>query len=353
MVLPLAPRSAIAACGALVLLSLLRATVAQDTCGAAETSSASRTPCALLQSASHVQTERQLLTEGPIPTEDSPATGGTDGVGVGANTSPATGGTDGVDGETATNSSWTSLQGAAGSVKAAVVNTASAVKNTTLQAGQDIADFANSTWAGIKSAVGISAGAPDSTGAQLRNASSSGAVNETDLEAIWDAIDNLTKSVGSAASKAWNATTSMLTNPVRAAKGDVVTSTTCFTQDTGIGESWYTHVATEGSPCTFGVDKRDEGFHCIAQGGAYGANGWCWTTAAATHWGRCADGCPLAGPDKAIATEIEKLQEQIADLKESVERSAEQSGNQAVQQSVERPGEQSGNQSGEQSVKST
>ena len=72
------------------------------------------------------------------------------------------------------------------------------------------------------------------------------------------------------------------------------------------------------------MDPRDEGSHCIEQAtskslpheceaGALGPNGWCWTSKAAkasrindgvvfqerSVWGKCSDGCPLTGQEKA------------------------------------------------------
>lgn len=65
--------------------------------------------------------------------------------------------------------------------------------------------------------------------------------------------------------------------------------------------------AEPGTLCVFGVDDRDEGFHCIMDDEKYGSFGWCYTSKDADAWGSCSESCPLFGPPKILAAKIEKL----------------------------------------------
>eukprot|EP00403_Amphidinium_massartii_P008878 CAMPEP_0178422860 /NCGR_PEP_ID=MMETSP0689_2-20121128/27393_1 /TAXON_ID=160604 /ORGANISM="Amphidinium massartii, Strain CS-259" /LENGTH=179 /DNA_ID=CAMNT_0020044441 /DNA_START=41 /DNA_END=577 /DNA_ORIENTATION=- len=79
-----------------------------------------------------------------------------------------------------------------------------------------------------------------------------------------------------------------------------------------------TRVAAPGTPCLFGVDPRDEGFHCIAEL-TFGSYGWCWTTANQTLWGPCSYGCPLYGQAKVLGDRLNAIAEDLASLKKTVE----------------------------------
>eukprot|EP00927_Polykrikos_kofoidii_P073877 TRINITY_DN69894_c0_g1_i1.p1 TRINITY_DN69894_c0_g1~~TRINITY_DN69894_c0_g1_i1.p1 ORF type:complete len:332 (-),score=64.03 TRINITY_DN69894_c0_g1_i1:274-1212(-) len=67
----------------------------------------------------------------------------------------------------------------------------------------------------------------------------------------------------------------------------------CVTQETtGPPSKWYT-TSPPGTPCVFGVDVLDEGWHCIMEAGdPYGDFGWCWT--GKNSWGSCSEDCPSA-----------------------------------------------------------
>lgn len=62
-----------------------------------------------------------------------------------------------------------------------------------------------------------------------------------------------------------------------------------------------------GTPCVFGVDPRDEGFHCILDDSTYGSLGWCYTSSGKSRWGSCGEQCPLFG-------QAAKLEKQLKDL---------------------------------------
>jgi len=87
----------------------------------------------------------------------------------------------------------------------------------------------------------------------------------------------------------------------------VVASKSCVTMETPADSQWLYYVAPTGTPCLFGVDERDEGSHCIDQGGDLAADGWCWTDEARRTWGKCTDSCPLSGQAKVLAKKMDKI----------------------------------------------
>jgi len=64
--------------------------------------------------------------------------------------------------------------------------------------------------------------------------------------------------------------------------------------------------APAGTPCVFGVDSRDEGWHCIKDA-YYGSNGWCYTADDKSAWGSCSEKCPLFGASKVLAAKIDGI----------------------------------------------
>merc|ERR1719375_2289566 len=66
-------------------------------------------------------------------------------------------------------------------------------------------------------------------------------------------------------------------------------------------------LSPEGTACVFGVDARDEGYHCIMEDGKFGANGWCYTSKDASSWGACSAGCPLFGQAKLLSARVTAL----------------------------------------------
>jgi len=78
----------------------------------------------------------------------------------------------------------------------------------------------------------------------------------------------------------------------------------------------YTHkvehaTAPAGTQCMFGVDSRDEGFHCIYDHAKHGSFGWCYTKSDKSEWGSCSESCPTKGPTRVLSQRIEGLQNKI------------------------------------------
>jgi len=65
--------------------------------------------------------------------------------------------------------------------------------------------------------------------------------------------------------------------------------------------------APQGTLCKFGVTPKDEGSHCVLDGGKYGSFGWCYTKDDRSEWGSCGEGCPLEGSSEVLAARIDLL----------------------------------------------
>jgi len=94
---------------------------------------------------------------------------------------------------------------------------------------------------------------------------------------------------------------------------NVTNRSTCVTrEDPRVSSAFYT-TSPFGTPCVFGVDLRDEGSHCIMEGGKYGSLGWCYTSKDGQSWGSCSESCPLFGPSKVLGAKINKLDSELGD----------------------------------------
>mmetsp|Transcript_85865 Transcript_85865/g.165295 ORF Transcript_85865/g.165295 Transcript_85865/m.165295 type:complete len:333 (-) Transcript_85865:70-1068(-) len=94
---------------------------------------------------------------------------------------------------------------------------------------------------------------------------------------------------------------------------NVTNVSTCITRaDARVYSAFYT-TSPAGTPCVFGVDPRDEGSHCIMEGGKYGSFGWCFTSKSKQSWGACSESCPLFGPSKVLGAKINKLDSELGD----------------------------------------
>jgi len=88
---------------------------------------------------------------------------------------------------------------------------------------------------------------------------------------------------------------------------NVTNHSTCITREDPRASSTFYTTSPAGTPCVFGVDPRDEGSHCIMEGGKYGSFGWCFTSKSRQSWGSCSESCPLFGPAKTLGAKIKEL----------------------------------------------
>jgi len=87
----------------------------------------------------------------------------------------------------------------------------------------------------------------------------------------------------------------------------VANLSTCITREDPRVSSTFYATSPVGTPCVFGVDVRDEGSHCIMEGGKYGSFGWCFTSKSKQSWGSCSESCPLFGPAKVLDAKINSV----------------------------------------------
>jgi len=89
----------------------------------------------------------------------------------------------------------------------------------------------------------------------------------------------------------------------------------CLTQETVLAKSsmFGGHVSPIGTPCVFGIDPRDEGYHCMIDNGMYGSFGWCYTNKDRSSWGACNQDCPLFGLAKVIGNRLKNVTEDLGD----------------------------------------
>lgn len=71
-------------------------------------------------------------------------------------------------------------------------------------------------------------------------------------------------------------------------------------------------VSKPGTPCVFGADVRDEGYHCIMDAGKHGLYGWCYTTKDGSTWGSCSEYCPLSGQAGILERRIDAMDKLVA-----------------------------------------
>jgi len=93
---------------------------------------------------------------------------------------------------------------------------------------------------------------------------------------------------------------------------NVTELSTCITREDPRASSIFHTTSPVGTPCIFGVDPRDEGSHCIMEGGKYGSFGWCCTSNSKQSWGSCAESCPLLG-SSILGAKISKLDLELGD----------------------------------------
>eukprot|EP00419_Tripos_fusus_P009545 CAMPEP_0172663964 /NCGR_PEP_ID=MMETSP1074-20121228/6280_1 /TAXON_ID=2916 /ORGANISM="Ceratium fusus, Strain PA161109" /LENGTH=229 /DNA_ID=CAMNT_0013480039 /DNA_START=73 /DNA_END=759 /DNA_ORIENTATION=- len=98
-------------------------------------------------------------------------------------------------------------------------------------------------------------------------------------------------------------------------------ATTCVTDTPHSKNSpfaWHVVNSPSGTPCVFGADTRDEGWHCIMDAGRFGSLGWCWTSKSKSSWGSCSESCPLFGPARVLGKKIDALRDNIRRLGKQV-----------------------------------
>lgn len=108
-----------------------------------------------------------------------------------------------------------------------------------------------------------------------------------------------------------NASANATSNTTNETKG-----TNCTTRQDDRVQAFFTITSPPGTPCVFGVigDARDEGSHCIYDGGMFGSNGWCYTSKDRSSWGSCNEHCPLWGSAEQIGKKIEKVAKVVAEV---------------------------------------
>ena len=153
------------------------------------------------------------------------------------------------------------------------------------------------------------------------------------IDKAFKKVENATSSVAhkvaEVSGEAWNSTKGLAEklwdrNKSEPSHTDVRESKSCVTQKTSSAQAWFVKAAAAGSPCLFGVDDEDEGYHCIDQGGSFGPNGWCWTKKDKSEWGRCSDNCPLTGPQKVLARKLEQIQGKLEDITKTLKKESEE-----------------------------
>lgn len=89
----------------------------------------------------------------------------------------------------------------------------------------------------------------------------------------------------------------------------------CLTQENVLARSsmFGGHVSPAGTPCVFGINPSDEGYHCILDKGLYGSFGWCYTNKDRSSWGACNQDCPLFGLAKIIGNRLKTATEDLGD----------------------------------------
>jgi len=92
---------------------------------------------------------------------------------------------------------------------------------------------------------------------------------------------------------------------------NVTNRTTCVTSTPRSGGLSMAATSPAGTPCIFGSDKRDEGWHCIMDAGKYGSLGWCWTSKTHSSWGPCSEHCPLFGQAGVLGKKIDAFGEDL------------------------------------------
>lgn len=169
------------------------------------------------------------------------------------------------------------------------------------------------------------------TSHSLRAASASAAPNATESGAT-SAKETNTSSAATTKSTATNtsskADNSTVSDTATEAKASTNKSTaesvenlqTCVTRKDERVWSLFTGIAPEGTPCVFGADDRDEGFHCVYSDGAYGENGWCFTTKDASVWGSCNSHCPLYGAPAALGSKIDGIAKVMSKISDKVDK---------------------------------
>eukprot|EP00929_Paragymnodinium_shiwhaense_P025684 TRINITY_DN1546_c0_g1_i1.p2 TRINITY_DN1546_c0_g1~~TRINITY_DN1546_c0_g1_i1.p2 ORF type:complete len:1274 (+),score=355.18 TRINITY_DN1546_c0_g1_i1:4186-8007(+) len=66
----------------------------------------------------------------------------------------------------------------------------------------------------------------------------------------------------------------------------------------------YFGTADAGTACQFGVDRLDEGTHCIKVEDDWGPYGWCWVDQTRVKWGSCSRACEKASRKKQARSDL-------------------------------------------------
>jgi len=115
-----------------------------------------------------------------------------------------------------------------------------------------------------------------------------------------------------------NTTNRQPTSNTTNATENATNGTTCITGTPHSAGMSFANLSPGGTPCVFGTDQRDEGWHCMMDAGKFGSLGWCWTSASHSSWGPCSESCPLFGQVGVLGKKVDALEEILRRLSKQV-----------------------------------
>eukprot|EP00930_Biecheleria_cincta_P057966 TRINITY_DN43833_c0_g1_i1.p1 TRINITY_DN43833_c0_g1~~TRINITY_DN43833_c0_g1_i1.p1 ORF type:complete len:357 (+),score=67.09 TRINITY_DN43833_c0_g1_i1:93-1163(+) len=204
---------------------------------------------------------------------------------------------------------WNAAEDAASDAASWAGNAASAVKHALGNAANAVSNMSEEVVSSIEDSV---AGTANSSNSSNSNASE-GIVGRL-IDGVAGDVNGASQAVADVVGSAWNSSAHHRSKRKSGAKS----KPGCVTQATENAQALYSYVSPAGSSCLFGVDERDEGSHCIDQGGEYGPSGWCWTSEDLASWGKCANGCPLSGAEAVLGKKLERIEKKLEKIESEI-----------------------------------